>query len=62
MEAIDTPNGMVPRYEDLKKLFAGIGKEENLPPRLFKVYEEQQAALLAVKEKFGAVVDVEKLA
>ena len=93
VEAIDTPIGMVPKYEDLKKLFAGIdkeyakslydmqfslyidnivgridlqteayGKEENLPSQLFKVYEEQKAALLAVKEKFGAVVNVEKLA
>ncbi|MEZ4387083.1 MAG: phosphoenolpyruvate carboxykinase (GTP) [Candidatus Krumholzibacteriia bacterium] len=92
VEAIDTPIGKLPKYADLKRLFAGIekdypkslydmqfalyidnivarldlqtaayGKEENLPPQLFKVYEEQKRGLLALKEKHGAVVDVEQL-
>ncbi len=89
---IETPIGTIPKYEDLKKLFAGIdkeypkslydmqfalyvanivkrldlqteayGKEENLPPKLFEVYEQQKKELLALKEKFGAVVSVEQL-
>ena len=37
------------------------GKEENLPAKLFEVYEEQKAGLLALKEKFGAVVGVDQL-
>lgn len=92
VEAIESPIGMLPKYEDLKKLFDGInkeypkdlydmqfalyidnivkridlqteayGKEENLPTELFKVYEEQKKALLALKDKFGAVVSVEQL-
>jgi phosphoenolpyruvate carboxykinase (GTP) len=92
VEAIETPIGMIPKYDDLKKLFAGIdkeypkslydmqfalyvdnivaridlqteayGQEENLPAKLFEVYEEQKAALLALKEKYGAVVAVEQL-
>ncbi len=90
--AIETPIGMIPRYEDLKTLFAGIdkdyprdlydmqfalyidniikridlqteayAKEENLPPQLFRVYEEQRVGLEALKERFGAVVGVEHL-
>jgi phosphoenolpyruvate carboxykinase (GTP) len=90
--AIETPIGMLPKYEDLKELFTGIdkdypkslydmqfalyvdkmvsridlqteayGKEENLPAKLFEVYEEQKAGLLALKEKFGAVVGVDQL-
>ena len=93
VEAIETPIGMIPKYEDLKELFGGInkeypkslydmqfalyvdnivaridlqteayGKEENLPGKLFEIYEEQKQGLLALKEKFGAVVPVEKLA
>ena len=93
VEAIETPIGMIPKYEDLKELFAGIdkeypkslydmqfalyidnivaridlqteayGKEENLPPQLFEVYEEQKAGLLALKEKFGSVVKADQLA
>ena len=36
-------------------------KETNLPPQLFKIYKKQKAELLALKEKFGPVVDIEKL-
>ena len=92
VDAIETPIGFIPRYEDLKELFAGIdkaypkelydrqfafyvdnilaridlqeeaySKEENTPPRLFQVYEEQRAALQALKEKHGPIVSVEQL-
>ncbi len=89
VEAIDSPIGMLPKYEDLEKLFLTInkeypkslydmqfaiyvdnivkridlqteayGKEENIPARLFEVYKSQKAALLALKEKHGPVIDV----
>lgn len=92
VDAIETPIGFIPKYEDLKKLFDGIdkeypkslydmqfalyvdniikridlqteaySKEKNLPSQLFKVYEKQKAELLALKEKFGAVVSVEQV-
>ena len=85
--AIETPIGLIPRYEDLRALFEGIGKdyprilyekqftfyvdnilariqiqedayrkEKNLPARLFEVYEEQKAGLIALKEKYGPTV------
>jgi phosphoenolpyruvate carboxykinase (GTP) len=85
--AIETPIGFIPRYEDLRTLFEGIGKdyprtlyekqftfyvdnilsriqlqedayrkEKKLPARLFEVYEEQKAGLLALKEKYGPTV------
>ena len=93
VEAIETPIGYIPKYEDLKKLFDGIskeypkslydmqfsfyidnivgridlqteayGKEENLPSQLFEVYEKQKADLLALKDKYGAVISPDKLA
>ena len=37
------------------------GKEENLPGQLFEIYKQQKADLLALKEKHGAIVNVEKL-
>jgi len=93
VEAIDTPIGYLPRYEDLQKLFKEIinkdysrdlytrqfslyldnilarvnmqieayGKEENIPPQLFEVLEEQKLGLQALQEKFGAVVTPEQL-
>lgn len=93
VEAIDTPIGFIPKYEDLKKLFDGIskeypkslyemqfsfyidnivgridlqteayGKEENLPGQLFDVYRKQKSSLLALKEKYGAIISPDKLA
>jgi phosphoenolpyruvate carboxykinase (GTP) len=93
VEGIDTPIGTIPKYDELKPLFAGINKdypkslydmqfafyidnivrridlqteayskEENLPARLFEVYEAQKKELLALKEKYGAIVKVEQLA
>ncbi len=90
--AIETPIGLIPKYDDLKELFAGIdkeypkslydmqfalyvdnivaridlqteaySKEEHLPVTLFEVYEKQKAELLALKEKFGPVVQVDQL-
>jgi len=37
------------------------GKEENIPPQLFEVLEEQKLGLQALQEKFGAVVTPEQL-
>ncbi|MBI9104937.1 MAG: phosphoenolpyruvate carboxykinase (GTP) [Spirochaetales bacterium] len=92
VEAIETPIGFIPKYEDLKRLFDGISKEYpkslydmqfafyvdnivarldlqkeaytkegGIPARLFEIYDAQKADLLALKEKFGAVVSVEQL-
>jgi phosphoenolpyruvate carboxykinase (GTP) len=92
IDAIETPIGFIPKYEDLKKLFAGIDKEypkdlydkqfafyvdnilgridlqeeayrkeENVPARLFEVYEEQRAALEGLKAKYGPIVSVEQV-
>ncbi|MBN2420539.1 MAG: phosphoenolpyruvate carboxykinase (GTP) [Deltaproteobacteria bacterium] len=92
VDAIDTPIGFIPRYEDLKTLFSEIGKdypvelynkhfafyidnivsridlqeeeyrkEEDIPQKLFDIYAEQKKGLLALKEKYGAVVSVEEL-
>ncbi len=92
VEAIDSPIGYLPRYEDLEKLFAGIGKaypkslydmqfalyldniisridmqteayskEEDIPAKLFEVYEKQKAELLLLKDQFGSIVTIDKL-
>lgn len=92
VEAIASPIGMLPKYEDLKQLFAGIekeypkslydmqfslyvdnivsridlqhheySKEKNIPKRLFTTYAKQKEELLALKERYGAVVNIDKL-
>jgi phosphoenolpyruvate carboxykinase (GTP) len=92
VDAIETPIGFIPKYEDLKEMFAKIGKdypkdlydkqfafyidnilgridlqeeaynkEENVPAKLFEVYEEQRAGLEGLKTKYGSVVSVEQL-
>jgi phosphoenolpyruvate carboxykinase (GTP) len=93
VEAIDTPIGFLPHYEDLKQLFKEIigkeypkelytrqfslyldkilarvdmqiqayGKEQNIPQQLFDVLNTQKEGLLALKEKFGAVVTPEQI-
>jgi phosphoenolpyruvate carboxykinase (GTP) len=92
VEAIETPIGHIPKYEDLKPLFAEIGKDyprelydrqfsfyidnivaridlqteaygrgTDVPPRLFEVYAEQRGGLMALKEKYGAVVTPDQL-
>ena len=38
-----------------------FGKEENLPAKLFKVYDEWAAGLTALKEKYGDVVTPDQL-
>ncbi len=89
---IETPIGVLPHYEDLRKLFAEIGKgysreiydmqfaiyidkiieridlqveayqkEENIPGKFFTILETQKKALGELKEKFGAIVPIEKL-
>ena len=93
VEAIETPIGYIPKYEDLKELFDKIDKvypqelyekqfalyidnilgridlqeeaykkAENVPAKLFEVYEEQREGLEALKSKYGSVVSVENLA
>ena len=93
VEAIDTPIGYLPYYDDLKILFKEIinkeysrelytrqfslylnnilarvnmqieayGKEENIPQQLFEVLGTQKQGLVALQEKFGAVVTPEQL-
>jgi phosphoenolpyruvate carboxykinase (GTP) len=86
--AIETPIGLLPKYEDLKELFKTLinkyygrelydrhfslyidniikridlqkdayEKDENVPAKLFEIYDEQKKGLLALKEKYGPVV------
>lgn len=92
VDAIETPIGFIPKYEDLQKLFTGISKEyplalynrqfafyvdniiarldmqheaykgeENVPDRIFEIYEAQKKGLEALKAKYGPVVSVEDL-
>jgi phosphoenolpyruvate carboxykinase (GTP) len=93
VDAIDTPVGYLPKYEDLKALFSSVinkeypralydkqfsiyidkiqgridlqreafGKEENIPAKLFEVYDEWAAGLAALKEKYGAIVTPDQL-
>jgi phosphoenolpyruvate carboxykinase (GTP) len=93
VEAIETPIGFLPKYEDLQALFDAIiakeytqdlysrqfslyidnivaridlqtkayEKEENIPPQLFQVLEEQKKGLLALRETYGPIVTPEQL-
>jgi len=92
VEAIETPIGFIPKYEDLEELFDGIDKaypkelydkqfafyvdnilaridlqeeayrkEENIPAKLFEVYQEQREGLESLKAKYGPIVSVEQL-
>jgi len=93
MQAIETPIGFVPKYEDLAALFSTLidkdyprelydkqfsiyidnilarielqreafGKENNLPEKLFEVYDEWTAGLLELKEAYGIVVTPDQL-
>ncbi|GAK57948.1 phosphoenolpyruvate carboxykinase [Candidatus Vecturithrix granuli] len=92
VDAIETPIGFIPKYNDLKTLFAGIDKaypqelynkqfalyidniirridlqeeaykkEQNVPEKLFEVYEEERSGLEALKAKYGSIVSVEEL-
>ena len=36
-------------------------KDENIPEKLFKIYEEQKKALLALREKYGPIVTPDQL-
>jgi phosphoenolpyruvate carboxykinase (GTP) len=94
VEAIDTPIGFLPKYDDLEALFTSLinkkyprelydkqfslyidkiqarldmqreafGKEENIPAKLFEVYDEWSAGLKALKAKYGAIVTPDQLA
>ncbi|MBW1851936.1 MAG: phosphoenolpyruvate carboxykinase (GTP), partial [Deltaproteobacteria bacterium] len=88
VEAIETPIGLLPKYEDLKDLFKTLidkdydrelydrqfslyidniiaridlqtdayKKDENVPDKLFEIYEEQKKGLLVFREKYGPIV------
>ena len=93
VDAIDTPIGFLPKYEDLKNLFKSkidkdypedlyikqfslyldniiaridlqieaYGKEKNIPQKLFDIYKEQRQELVALKDKYGAIVTPKQL-
>jgi phosphoenolpyruvate carboxykinase (GTP) len=93
VDAIDTPIGFLPKYEDLKTLFKSkidkdypedlyikqfslyldniiaridlqieaYGKEKNIPRKLFDIYKEQRQELVALKDKYGAIVTPKQL-
>jgi phosphoenolpyruvate carboxykinase (GTP) len=93
VQGIETPIGLIPRYEELSELFQSklgkiytkelydrqfslyidnlIGridlqyesfrKEDKIPARLFEIYDQQKKDLLALKERFGAVVIPDQL-
>jgi phosphoenolpyruvate carboxykinase (GTP) len=93
VSAIVTPIGLLPKYQDLKKLFKSLidkeydrelynrhfslyidniikridlqsdayKKDENVPDKLFQIYDEQKKGLLALKEKYGSIVTPEQL-
>jgi len=88
VDAIETPIGLLPKYEDLKKLFKALinkdygrelydkqfslyidniikridlqtdayKKDENVPDKLFEIYDEQRKGLMALREKYGPIV------
>jgi phosphoenolpyruvate carboxykinase (GTP) len=88
VEVIETPIGLIPRYEDLKRLFKeridkeytqdlydkqfslyvnnilkridlqleAYGKEDKIPVKLFELLQEQRQGMVALKEKYGAIV------
>jgi phosphoenolpyruvate carboxykinase (GTP) len=53
VDAIDTPIGFIPRYDDLKELFADIGKEypRNLYDQHFSFYVDNILARLDLQEE-----------
>jgi phosphoenolpyruvate carboxykinase (GTP) len=92
VQAITTPIGYLPKYQDLLLLFKAIGKEypkslydmqfalyvdkiverldlqkkayskeTDIPPILFEIYQNQTKELLQLKEKFGAIIPMDKL-
>ncbi|MBU0516896.1 MAG: phosphoenolpyruvate carboxykinase (GTP) [Proteobacteria bacterium] len=92
--SIETPVGLLPKYDDLRDMFADLlGKEyprglydrqfslyvdniisridlqdeafkteENIPGKLFEIYDRQKKELSALKEKYGAVVSPDQFA
>jgi len=94
VEAIDTPIGYLPKYEDLKDLFKAkidkeypedlynkqfslyidniigridlqveaYGKEKHIPQKLYDILKEQRQELVALKDKYGAIVTPQQLA
>lgn len=90
---IDTPIGLLPRYDDLKAMFSEVlgkdyprelydkqfalyvdriigriemqyeafQKEENIPDRLFDIYDQQKRELIELKQRFGPVVQLSQV-
>ena len=93
VDAIDTPIGYLPKYEDLKDLFKSkidkeypedlynkqfslyidhiidridlqveaYGKEKNIPQKLYDILKEQRQELVALKDKYDAIVTPQQL-
>ena len=53
LDAIETPIGFIPKYEDLKELFAGIGKEypKELYDKQFSFYVDNMLARIDLQEE-----------
>ena len=53
MEAIETPIGLIPKYEDLEELFAGIDKEypKELYEKQFAFYVDNILARIDLQEE-----------
>jgi phosphoenolpyruvate carboxykinase (GTP) len=53
VDAIDTPIGFIPKYEDLKRLFSGIGKEypKDLYDKQFSFYVDNIIARISLMEE-----------
>ncbi|MFC1499931.1 phosphoenolpyruvate carboxykinase (GTP) [Candidatus Zixiibacteriota bacterium] len=93
VDGIETPIGLIPKYDDLKALFKeridkeypvelynqqfalyvdnivgrldlqaeAYGKDQDVPKRIFEVYDGQKKDLLALKEKYGSIVSPDQL-
>ena len=93
VSAIETPIGLLPKYDDLKELFKSLidkdydrelydkqfslyidniinridlqtdayQQDENVPDKLFEIYDEQKKGLFALREKYGSIVTPEQL-
>jgi phosphoenolpyruvate carboxykinase (GTP) len=53
VEAVETPIGFLPKYEDLRVLFAGIGKEYplDLYNKQFSLYTDKILAVIELQEE-----------
>jgi len=93
VDVIETPIGLIPKYEDIKALFETLidkdydkelyikqfslyidniikridlqteayKKDENVPDKLFEIYDVQKKELLVLREKYGPIVTPDQL-